>query len=307
VFSAPHAAKSIDKKKQDQTQESAGELWQRIARQEPGEVKKSVVPLLVQGLQHAATSQERQTYVRALGRLGPVARDAVPDLNLCLEKADGVQERCVVLEALGQMGPSAPEAMPVLVQCLKSDCSETRATAAAELVKFGPFARPVVARLAEGDAAGSQVARDVLARINKGHVGRVGVMDSCDLFKTATLRDSQREINWLAKTYHVEVFAETVPSLSAVAAKDASKLCDDRMREIGNDGIYILLCKEPRVVQVQVSGSLEKQGFGEQQRKDLTSVLETRLQNNDYDQAILAGLEFIGDVEKGRAEKNGKP
>ena len=100
---------------------SADQLRERITRQSPAEVRKSVVPILVQNLRDAQTPQDREQLGRALAELGPAANDAVPVLEDCLAKAQSPEERAVVLRALGEMGPAAgANAAPVLVTSLKS-------------------------------------------------------------------------------------------------------------------------------------------------------------------------------------------
>ncbi len=101
VGSPPLAPAALSDKKPDQEIHfSAALLRQRLAHQPVAEVRKSVVPVLVQNLNKAKTPEEREQLGRALAELGSAAKDAVPALDACLQKRDLTsREREAVLEA----------------------------------------------------------------------------------------------------------------------------------------------------------------------------------------------------------------
>ncbi|HVS35077.1 MAG TPA: hypothetical protein VMS17_05810 [Gemmataceae bacterium] len=100
VVATPPAQAVADKAKSRQIELSARQLRARLAKQPIHEVRKSVAPILVEGLNDAKTPEERELLARALAELGAAAKDAVPALDACLQKQDlTLREREVVQEA----------------------------------------------------------------------------------------------------------------------------------------------------------------------------------------------------------------
>jgi hypothetical protein len=260
-------------------------LRERITRQEPAAIKQSVVPVLVQGLRGSRTAAERRTFVRALGTLGPAAADAVPDLMKALDNSGADEERTEVVRALGQMGQAGSPAVPALVATLKCDCPEARREAGESLVRLCPYARQEVLAAHTKEA---QLPREVLDRI-EGPEGRVGVNDTGLVLCPHDFHETQREILLLARKHHVEVYTETVASLPAKGAKSA----EERAKEVGATGLYLLICKEPPGVQVVASEALQKKGFTAECVAELKKVAEEGVQKRQYDRSVVQSVRYV--------------
>lgn len=260
-------------------------LRERITRQEPATIKQSVVPVLVRGLRGAKTAAERRTFVRALGTLGPAAADAVPDLMKVLDKSGADEERAAVAWALGQMGQAGSPAVPGLVATLKCDCAEARHAACESLVRLSPYARQEVLATHTKEA---QLPREVRERI-EGPEGRVGVNDNGLVLSPHDFHETQRQILLLAREHHVEVYTETVASLPR---KDA-KSVEERAKEVGANGLYLLICKDPPGVQVVASEALQKKGFTPECVAELKKVAEEGVQKRQYDRSVVQSVRFV--------------
>jgi hypothetical protein len=92
---------------------SANQLRKRLARQRPDEVRRSVVPVLVEKLKEATTPEARAECSRALAELGAAAKDALPALDACLAKKDlSESEREAVEQAKKRLEKAAEPATP---------------------------------------------------------------------------------------------------------------------------------------------------------------------------------------------------
>jgi hypothetical protein len=280
--------------KGEYARQAAYALRARMDRQSPRQLQTSVVPVLTQALKKAASPQERETWARTLGNLGPVARQSVPVLTECLQKVTDPRERQALVIALGQMGPAAEAAAPVLVDSLRCENPETRRYAAEAIVRMGPAARNAVPALNKW-AKADEMAKDVLRRI-QGHEGRIGVTDACDCFSVHALRVSLREIHTLASTDGVEVLVETAPTLTA------DKEADQRARDLGVRGVYVLLGRDVPAVQVSVSDPLQKQGLTPDR---VRAAVEPRLREKDFDTALVEGVRTVARFEQSLKEKKG--
>jgi hypothetical protein len=260
-------------------------LRDRITRQEPAVIKQSVVPVLVHALRNAKTSAERRPFVRALGALGPAAADAVPDLVKTLEQSGADEERTAVAIALGQMGQAGSPAVPALVATLKCDCDDTRRAAGDSLVRLSPYARHEVLASCKKE---SQLPREVRERI-EGPEGRAGVNDAGLFLCPRDFHETQRQIIHLARRHHIEVYTETVTTLPT---KDA-KTVEERAKEVGANGLYLLICKDPPGVQVVASDALKKKGFTPECLAELKKVAEEGVQKRQYDRSVVQSVRFV--------------
>ena len=293
-------------KKDEPRNNSAYQLRERITKQTAAEVRKSVVPILVQNLRDAQTPQAREQLGRALAELGPAANDAVPVLEDCLAKAQSPEERAVVLRALGDMGPAAGvNAAPVLVTSLKSPSPVVRRAAEDALVQYGLAARDALnqAKDAEDSPAGRAEWENAKNRI-LGAEGRVGVHDAGERFSPLALKEGRRAIRELARDFNVAVLAETEGLTDQPEDKAVAK---DRAREIGANGVCFVIHRSPLRVEVWVGPSLREQGFDEKRQEGLRQAIEAELGRQDYDQALLEGVRYMARFQAERAKEATPP
>jgi hypothetical protein len=278
--------------KAEQAKEAAA-LRDRLDRRDPRQLKTQVVPVLTEALKKASSPQERETLARTLGHLGPAARDAVPVLTEYLQKSSEPREQEAILTALGQMGPAAREAAPALVESLYNNNAAARQCAAEALVRMGPAARGALPALNKRAESKDQVAQDVVRRL-EGHEGRIGVCDDCDCFSVHALGSTLRQIHTLAETSGVEVLVETAPTLAA------EKKADERAKEVGVRGVYLLMARDNPAVQVSVSPALQQEGLTAER---VRAAVEPRLKEHNFDKALVDGVGAVAHFEQGRRDK----
>jgi hypothetical protein len=252
---------------------SLAALGDRLAGQGVGEVRSSVVPVLVQALTSTDSPEERKTLALALGRLGPAAADAAPALAECLcHKARSPVERQAIVFALGQLGPAARRAVAVLAPESRPECKNEKKEAPPD-----PQVRALLRRL-------------------QGRDGRIGVKDEGACFSVRALNVAQREIRFLAHHCNVEVLVETVPALDGGTAERVAACC----RELGPRGVHGLIARRDGAVRVHIAEALSKEGF---RAADLRRLLQDHFREQDYDGGLVEGMQLLARFEKAESNK----
>jgi hypothetical protein len=289
-----HAKKDSAKDTSRDQNASVVALRTHITQQDARSVKRSVVPILVRAYKRAQKAEDRATFARALGELGPVACEAIPDLADGFKKAESDDERQAVLSSLTQMGPYVnKEVGQVFLSALNGENAESRESAEQILGQTGYTVRTAYKERANlTEAETDKLAHDILH-----HIQRIGVKDEVELFKPLALVQSQRLIVDLARTNGVEIFVETVSVLPGAKEKQIA----DRAAELGTDGVYVIFARDPASVQFHLSPRLRELGlviddarFHERIKPDLT--------RRDYDQALTKGIRFLIDALKKQAD-----
>ena len=58
-------------------------------------------------------------------------------------------------------------------------------------------------------------------------------------------------------------------------------------------GVYILICKETRRVEVGSDRAAQRRAFKPQNRAELTKIILDKLRQKDFDAGLIAGLDFV--------------
>lgn len=289
---SPASADPVGQKREDKkvARDAAASLADRIVRQNPREVKQAVVPVLMRGLRHARTPEERVAFIQALSRLGSAARDAVPLLAERLHSSRDATECHAILTALGEMGPSAENALPVLVESLKSTDPAMRSRASASMLRYGPEGLTTLSNLAAlGDPKVQEQARDVLRRGLSQQEACVGVKDGCDLFSVQAVNESQRDMLALVRNNGPALYITSATDKEGQARAESDK---DIRKLMEIEGVTLVLSREGQV-EIRVSEALQQRGFTLNKQSELQALLEKHLKNRDYDAALRECVQFV--------------
>lgn len=268
------------------------QLRQKLTRQSPHEVQQTVVPVLQRAIVKTKNDSERLRYIRAVGQIGPAAMDVVPVLIKRLEEATDVDERKMLLQALGRVGPAAEEAVPTLAAWAKGPCPVCRREAVEALLQCGPAGRKAINQLNTRRFFSDQGVPTLVGDQIREVDSRVGVLDTYRLFTPFTLHRAQRALRVFARDQRTEIFVETLarPLPNEVELANRAKL-------LGTRGVYVVLAKEPRTLQIHATDSFRQDGFTRQKQEQLGKVLLPLLEKDNYDQALTLLIEQLTDVE----------
>src|SRR4029078_3727091 len=78
-------------------------------------------------------------------------------------------------------------------------------------------------------------------------------------------------------------------------ARDAffAEWLKERMQSSKVRGIYIMICKQPRKLQIGLDDAIQAKAFTPSNRDDLAKIMNEQFQAKQFDQGLFRGLDFI--------------
>jgi uncharacterized membrane protein YgcG len=129
------------------------------------------------------------------------------------------------------------------------------------------------------------------------------VRDKAHFFKDETIHKLDNMAREIARQYDRDVVVETVPSVpadqlarvKAMTVEDRTKFfnnwCADRAEATVTHGVYILICKDPAHLAVEITDRA-RPVFGHDGRDKMLGPLLKAFQEKKFDEGILAAMEF---------------
>ena len=134
------------------------------------------------------------------------------------------------------------------------------------------------------------------------------VRDEAGFFTPDTVRKANEEILALRKQFKVDLLIETVDRVASdkitqvreMNAAERNQFFStwalDRTSAAGIRGVYVLICKDPGHLQVEVGKEAQKEAFTTEDRDKLRDVLLTHFKKNEHDQGLLAAVALVRDT-----------
>jgi hypothetical protein len=131
------------------------------------------------------------------------------------------------------------------------------------------------------------------------------VKDDAGFFKPETIQKANREIKEIKDRYKHDVVIETFKAPPADRAEEVKKMdrsarnrffeewARERFKGQEVNGIYILICREPPHLQVEVGNQTQKKAFTLRDRDRLVQLLMEHFRKKEYDQGLLEGVDFV--------------
>lgn len=141
------------------------------------------------------------------------------------------------------------------------------------------------------------------------------VRDTGGFFTPATVRKANEDIAAIQKQFKVDLLIESVPAVPPDKAKQVQAMKPaerdqffenwalERARAAKIRGIYVLICKVPGYLQVEVGNETQKKAFTLDDRSKLRNLLLTSFKAKEYDKGLLEAVKFV----RGRLEHNLPP
>jgi hypothetical protein len=167
-------------------------------------------------------------------------------------------------------------------------------------------APPLPAQEALGGAVGTPAAR---AWDDLRDSPALAVNDRAGFFSADAVTRARAAIRQFRRDYHRDLFIETFPHVPDTDRKEVSGLwtrgreryfadwATKRARAVGVDGVYVLVCKEPKHVHVLVYPDAPEQAFTADNAKTLRKRLEKQLPRSP-DDALGDAVDFVRDTVK---------
>jgi uncharacterized membrane protein YgcG len=148
----------------------------------------------------------------------------------------------------------------------------------------------------------------VVALAWAGHVAAVApeVKDDGKFFSAEAIKKANVELRAIARLYERDLLIETFASVPADQAEKVKAMsreervkffhqwATDRAETAVVNGIYVLICKEPSYIQVEVTQKA-RSVFDNKARNKLRDVLVDEFRDLHYDQGLLSAVRFVRD------------
>jgi uncharacterized membrane protein YgcG len=137
------------------------------------------------------------------------------------------------------------------------------------------------------------------------------VKDEGKFFSAEGLEKANKKIRQIYEGSGCDVVVETVPAVPADLEAKFKELGRDkfflewaekRTKELGVNGVYVLICKSPGRIEVGLTGPASRRLFGAGDRREITNKLLGPFREKKFDEGLTAALDFIeARVKKGGA------
>ncbi|MFN0055911.1 MAG: TPM domain-containing protein [Planctomycetales bacterium] len=141
------------------------------------------------------------------------------------------------------------------------------------------------------------------------------IRDGGEFFSQKTRDKANSQIDALQKDHALGLRIVTVKGVPAsqveeverMEGADRARFFEKWGREMATSeqvrGIFILVCRNPGYVQVEVDRQSRERGFGTTERQELRNKLVAGMRNKDPDQGLLEGVEYVSHIAKTRLKQ----
>jgi len=138
------------------------------------------------------------------------------------------------------------------------------------------------------------------------------VKDDAKLFSPETLEKANKKIRALYGESRKDVVIETYLTIPADLEKKYKELgkakffaewAAQRVNDLGVNGVYILICKDPAHLQIAVDEQTRKKAFSLADRDKLARKMLEQFRDKKFDAGLLEGIDFIGSTLKANLGK----
>ena len=129
--------------------------------------------------------------------------------------------------------------------------------------------------------------------------------DDGKFFSKEGIEKANKKIREIYEKYKKDVVVETMTTLTADQerkikedgeAKFFAKLTSDRGKEIGLNGVYILVCKQPKYLRVHMDPETQKKAFTASSRTATVAKIVARFKEDEFDAGLFDGLKEIESI-----------
>jgi hypothetical protein len=128
------------------------------------------------------------------------------------------------------------------------------------------------------------------------------VKDDAKLFSAEALEKANKKVRDIYANYKKDVVIETYTAVpeGKTVPEDPNKRgafftewAQSRAKELGINGVYVLICKSPTILRIRVDPDTTKKAFTNKDVSALAKKLIEYLKEKKFDNALAAGLEVI--------------
>jgi uncharacterized membrane protein YgcG len=127
------------------------------------------------------------------------------------------------------------------------------------------------------------------------------VHDNAGFFNASAVQQANQLISQIRQQYHEDLLIETFPQIPSdmQASYDPqnkaaffAQWARQRARDAGITGVYVLICRQPSYLDVDVGNRTRQRAFTLQNRDELRNILLTNFRQHNYDAGLLQAVQY---------------
>lgn len=155
---------------------------------------------------------------------------------------------------------------------------------------------------------------EAVAYVGKTLRGNAEIKDEGSFFSVEAIRKIIPEIVGVEQRYGKELVVETVKEIPADAKKDYTPekkqkffydWAQSRARQGKVNGVYVLICRDPAHLQVEVGNETQKKAFTRQDRDKLAQILLKQFREKKFDEGLSEAVKFFESTLKSNLGEKG--
>jgi hypothetical protein len=128
------------------------------------------------------------------------------------------------------------------------------------------------------------------------------VKDEAKLFSAEALEKANKKVREVYQTYRKDLVIETYPAVPADLEKKFKEKkkaeffeewAQARAKELGVNGVYVLICKNPTYLQIEMDPETRKKAFTPRDRERLRAKMIEALREKKFDTGLLEWAEIV--------------
>ena len=129
-----------------------------------------------------------------------------------------------------------------------------------------------------------------------------GLKDDGKFFSKEGVEKANKKIRDIYEKYKKDVVVETLLMLTPEQEKTLkedgemkffAKLTNDRAKEMGLNGVYLIVCKKPRYLRMHMDPETQKKAFTASNRARTLDKIKEQFKEGEFDAGLLDGLKEI--------------
>src|SRR5262249_7474656 len=138
------------------------------------------------------------------------------------------------------------------------------------------------------------------------------IKDHAGLFSATALSRAAADIKTIRSDLGQEVTVETFPRLppgkvkqfTAMSQEARKQFLDEwlreRMKAAQTDGVFLLICRDPHVLEIGTGEKARQKDFTPAKRDELFKLMTGKFKENNFDDGLADGLLFVDETFRGK-------
>jgi len=118
-----------------------------------------------------------------------------------------------------------------------------------------------------------------------------GIIDGAKLFSEDAVKKARDRVEQIRKDYGKGLFIETIAKAESKDAVD--RMAADKYKDHQVGGVYVLICKDPQRIRIQVGDKTRQRAFTTAKRDQLLTIFQKNFKEKKFDEGLMEGIAYV--------------